>query len=118
MSMKYLNVDSEEIKFLENYYKFFLKKNPLSPLSDFEKSCKGLVNDKQVTPESLKFFIEKCGSADTIKEKLTEITRLENQILTLKKEIVAIENKFDLSDSSRNSVSDSCGHSSRRTSGC
>ena len=116
--MKYFNVDAEEIKFLENYYNFFKAKNPTNTLSDFEKSCKVLVASNQVTMESLKFFIEKCGSNDTIKEKLTEITRLENQILTLKKEIVAIEKKFDLRNSSRDSVSDSCGHSSRRTSGC
>lgn len=117
--MKYLNVDSEEIKFLENYYKFYKQKNPLNTLSDFEKSCKSLVNDRQITHESLKFFIEKCGSDDSIKQKRVEIARLENLILTLKKEITLIEKKFDLNDSSRNSVSDSCGHStSRRTSSC
>ena len=126
---------NSEFEFLDNYYKFFIAKNPAKDFAAISK--KALVETNQISQTILDSFLEKKDTETIIASKNKQIETLNTEIRLLRTKLVTLENK--LTPTSNNSscgssrievddncgrstirhepVDDGCGHSSRRASG-
>ena len=104
----------EELNFLEEYFKFYSKKNPQGGvMGSFTAFVhKTLIDTGQISEESLIAFLETHNLSIALEEKEIAIKKLQDEIVMLKKKInTSGERVVYVAESS-----DPCGHNARRSS--
>ena len=80
--------NKEELEFLENYYKFWLKKNRQSSFASFVATAtKTLVQSGQISQETISVFEKTFNLQQELNRKEKEVDKLKKEIEDLKRQL-------------------------------